>query len=259
MVQDRAVHFGGAANANHFADRRRLDRRRARNQRHLRAAASRFASKGKSHPSAGPVAQVAHRVEVFEGRSGGHDDTCAAKGTVRAQDGFGRGDNLVRLRQPSLANPPAGQVALARLDEAHAARRQRVQVAADRFVREHLRVHRRRDEHRRTRRGVEGGQEVVGDAVGELAENVCRCRRDEQQVDRRRERDVLDVGIGAGLELVGDDPPARDRLEGHRANEARRGRGHDSHDLVAALLQSARDLDRLIGADAAGDPQGNQH
>ena len=33
---------------------------------------------------------------------------------------------------------------------------------------------------------------------------------------------------------------------------------HDGDDVVAALLQAARDLDRLVGADAAGDAEGDQ-
>ena len=36
-----------------------------------------------------------------------------------------------------------------------------------------------------------------------------------------RERDVLDVGVGARRELIGDDRPPRDRLERERADEAR--------------------------------------
>ena len=35
-----------------------------------------------------------------------------------------------------------------------------------------------------------------------------------------RERDVLDVGVRARLELVGDHPAARDRLERDRPDEA---------------------------------------
>jgi hypothetical protein len=38
--------------------------------------------------------------------------------------------------------------------------------------------------------------------VRQLADRVRRCRRDEQEIDRRGKRDVLDVGVGAGLELV---------------------------------------------------------
>ena len=39
----------------------------------------------------------------------------------------------------------------------------------------------------------------------ELADDVGGGRRDEQQVDARRERDVLDVGVHARRELIGDD------------------------------------------------------
>ena len=39
-------------------------------------------------------------------------------------------------------------------------------------------------------------------------------------------------------------------------NRARRAR-HDGGHLVAAFLQSARDLDRLVGADAAGHAKGD--
>ena len=42
------------------------------------------------------------------------------------------------------------------------------------------------------------------------------------------------------------------------ADEARRRVRHDGDDLVAALLQPARDLDRLVGADAAGDAERDQ-
>ena len=45
---------------------------------------------------------------------------------------------------------------------------------------------------------------------------------------------------------------ARDRLEGQRADEPRRRPRHHRHHVVAVLLQAARDLDGLVGADAAG-------
>ena len=136
------------------------------------------------------------------------------------QHRLGRRDDLVGLGEPPFADPAARQIALARLDEPHAARRERVEIAPHRLVLEHLRVHRRREQHRRARRDVERRQEIVGDAVGELADDVRGRRRDEQQIDRRGERDVLDVGVGAGLELIGDDPAPRDRLERDRADEA---------------------------------------
>ena len=59
-------------------------------------------------------------------------------------------------------------------------------------------------------------------------------------------------------ELIGDHRPPRDRLERHRPDEPRRRARHDRRDVVAALLQPARDLDRLVGADAAGDAEGDE-
>ena len=44
-------------------------------------------------------------------------------------------------------------------------------------------------------------------------------RRHEQERDVGRERDVLDRGVGAARELIGDDGAPRDRLERHLADE----------------------------------------
>ena len=41
--------------------------------------------------------------------------------------------------------------------------------------------------------------------MGELADRVRGGRRNQQQIDVRSNRDVLDVGVGARLPLVGDD------------------------------------------------------
>ena len=117
----------------------------------------------------------------------------------------------------------------------------------------HVDVHRRSNDNRRCGRQIQRRQKIVGDTVGELRDDVGGGRSNEQQIDRRRERDVLDIGIHAGLELIGDDAPARDCLEGDRPDEPGRRRRHDGDDLVAALLQPARDLHGLVGADAAGD------
>ena len=72
-----------------------------------------------------------------------------------------------------------------------------------------------------------------------------------QQIDRRRERDVLDVGVRTGLELIRDHAASRDRFERNRADESRGRRRHDGHDIVAALLQATRDLYGLIRANSA--------
>ena len=75
--------------------------------------------------------------------------------------------------------------------------------------------------------------------------------RHEQQVDGRGQRDVLDVGVGAGRPLARDDRVPRDGLERHRPDEAPGIARHHGDDVVPALLQAARHLDGLVGADAA--------
>ena len=61
-----------------------------------------------------------------------------------------------------------------------------------------------------------------------------------------------------GPPLRRDHRTPRDRLEGHRPDEPRRRARHHGDDVVPALLQPAAHLDRLVGADAAGDAEGDQ-
>ncbi len=258
-VDHGLVHLGGPTHANDGADRRWVDGRGPGDERHLGAAAGGFRGNREAHATARSVADEPDRIDVFERGPGGHQHALPAQGTRRPQDGVGGRHDLLRFGQASLADPSAGEVPLARLDKSHAAGGQRIQIAADRVVLEHLRVHGRRDEDGSAGGRVERGQKIVGDSVGELADDVRRGRRDEQQIDRRGQRDVLDVGVGARLELVGDDAPARDGFERDRPHEARRRRRHDGDDIVTAGLQTARDFDRLVGADAAGNAERDQH
>ena len=142
-----------------------------------------------------PIGPVADRVDVFVGRPRGHDDAPAEQRARGPEHVLRRRDDLVGLGEPSLADPAAREKAVARIDDAHAARRQRLQVALDRRMLEHVGVHRRSEQHRSPGRQVERGQEVVRDPVGELAYEVGGRRRDQQQPDVGRQRDVLDVGV----------------------------------------------------------------
>jgi len=45
----------------------------------------------------------------------------------------------------------------------------------------------------------------------------------------------------------------------YKAVEVARGLQKRGHDVMAALLQPARDLDGLVGADSAGDAESDQH
>ena len=123
---------------------------------------------------------------------------------------------------------------------------------------QHVGVHGRRHEHRRSRGEVEGGKKIVGDTIGKLADHVRRRGCDHQQRDVGRELDVLDIRVRATLELVGDDPPVRDGLEGQRPDELRRGFSQNGDHLVTVFLKPTRDFHRLVGADPARHAESNQ-
>ena len=253
------IHLFGTADAHHLVHRGRVDRGRTCHEGHVRPAPRGLAGDGKTHSAARPVAEISHRIEIFVSRTGGDEHPAAAQRPLGSKHRFGGRHDIVGLSKATFADPATGQIALAGLDKPHASRRQRVEISANRLVGEHLCVHGRRDEHRRTGRDVEGRKKIVRDAVGDLADDIGRGGCNDQQIDRRRDRDVLDVGIGARLELIRDHAPFCDRLECDGTDKSRRRRGHHRDDLVAALLQAARDLDRLVGADAAGHSEGNQH
>src|SRR5205807_10527046 len=80
----------------------------------------------------------------------------------------------------------------------------------------------------------------------------------DQRIDRRGERDVLEVGVGARLELIGDDAAARDRLERDGPDELRRRVRHHGDHVVPALLEPAHDLDRLVRPNPAGHAERDQ-
>ena len=253
------MHLRGAANAHYLAHRRRFETGRAGDQRDLGTAPRCLGGDLETHTTTRSVPDVADRIDILVGRPRRHQHTLPAQRSLRTQDRLGRRHDLVWFRQPALADPATRQVALARVDESDAPRGERVEVFAHGLVLEHLCVHRRRQEHRCARRRIERGEEIVRDPVGELADDIGRRRRDEQEIDRGREGDMFDVGVGARLELIGNDPPARDRFERDGADKPRRRVRHHGHDVVSALLQPARDFNRLIRPDSPGHAERNKH
>ncbi len=72
----------------------------------------------------------------------------------------------------------------------------------------HIHVHRRSNNDRRVGGQKQGGEEIVGQAVGELRQDVGGRRRNDQGFGRLGFANVLDGGVEIALSLPGD--------EGHR-------------------------------------------
>ncbi len=254
---NRIAHFRGGRHANQLDSGRRLELRWSADEYHIGAPTPGGARKRITHLPARPIADESHRVDGFARRPCRDDDGLAAQRARRREQLFGRSDDIRRLGEPPFADPAACEISGARLDEVRAAFRQHLEVPLHGRVLEHVRVHRRRHEHRGLRGEVQRRQEVVGDAVGEFAEDVRGRRRDDEQVDARCERDVLDVGIRAGLELALQHAMPRDRLEGELADELPRRARHDRDHVVPKLLEAAHHFDRFVGADSAAHADSN--
>ena len=103
---------------------------RARHEHDPRAAPRRFGGDRVAHAAARPVADVADGIDVLVGGTGGHDDEPAEQRARGREHALGRLGDRLGLGEPALSDPAARQVARARIDEPHAARRQRLPGSA---------------------------------------------------------------------------------------------------------------------------------
>ena len=146
-------------------------------------------------------------------------------------------------------------LALARVDESRAARSEGVEVLSHRLVLEHLRVHRRGDEHGRSGGGVQRGQEVVGDPIGELPDDVGGRGREQDQL-----RPVAELHVR--LRRTGRQPQtsqnrvACDALKRRGTDETGSRRRHRNTHLAPSLCERGGEVDHLVRGDAAGYEQG---
>ena len=153
------------------------------------------------------------------------------------------------------------------LEHGHAPLAQRRQVGLRRGVLVHVVVHRGRDDDRAGRGERGAGEQVVGQAVGELGHRVGARRRDDEDVGVADQLEVADrVVVGrrlvgeraarrVALELVGQDRRAGQPGERRGADERwLAGRLDDAH-RVAGLGGQAHQLERLVGGDPAADAE----
>ncbi len=118
----------------------------------------------------------------------------------------------------------------------------------------HPRIHGRRDDHPGPAGGDDGRDRVVDQACGQLAEEVGRGRREDDRVCRLGQLDVGDVLIGVEGQDVGHHRAVGERGEGERSDEGGRGRGHGHVHDGPRVHELADEDGRLVGRDAAADP-----
>ncbi len=179
-----------------------------------------------------------------------------------------RGDDVRRVGESAAAGHPAGEIAAARRNDERTARSERGDVPLGGRMVPHIHIHRGGEHDGRGGSEIEGGEKVIGQAVGELGERVRSSRCDDEKLCRLRLGDVLDggvfdrrgrsgrVAVGGGPE-AGDDLMTRESREGQRPHKLlRRARHHDMR-IKSYLLQRSDEVESLIGGDPAAHPDGN--
>ncbi len=207
-----------------------------------------------AHAPARAVAEEADGVQRLAGPRGGDGEATADEVLVDRADRLAeRADERLRLDDATGALVAAHELAAGGADHAHAVGPQRRDVALRRRVGPHLPVHRRGDDDGAGRGEVAGGQQVVGEPLGEPGQRVGGRRVDPEHVRPARERDV-GLGVDA-LPHLGADGVAGDPLEGRRTDHRQGAPGRDDVDVRAGAHEQARDEHRLVRGDATGHAQ----
>ena len=151
-------------------------------------------------------------------------------------------DNGFVFGETSLAHHAAGEISGAGLDHFHTPLAQDFQIRLGCRMIPHVDVHGRRD-HDRCRGGeVKSSQEVSGDALREVGQNIRRSRNHDERINRLCDGDMLDgrIDVGfmlfAGREHPGDHFFSGERGKGKRLDEFLSGAGHDDLHANAAIL-----------------------
>ena len=174
-----------------------------------------------------------------------------------AQHAQADSEDLGGVGQPPRPGVGAGEPADGRVDHQGAALAQRRDIGAGGGVLPHLGVHRGREHHRAARGQQRVGEQVSGEPVGRLGQQVGGGRGHHDEVGRLADphvRDLVHVVPHIGRHRVaGQGGP------GGLAHETQGVAGrHDPH-LVARLGEQAQQLTRLVGGDAAADTQDDLH
>jgi len=232
----------------------RRQEHRASDQRDLRAGFGGRLGQGEAHFARAVIGDVTHRVDVFLGRSGGDQQTQAAQAAVLETVGGGLGQ-LFGLEHAAHADIAAGLAAGARAEQADAALFEQLAVGLGRRVGPHRLIHRRRQGDRGVGRQHQGGQQVVGDALGEARHEVGSRWCDQHQVSPARQFDMAHRRFGCGIEQIQMYRVAGERLQGQRRDELAAALSHHHSYFGTVVAQTTHQLGTFVSGDAAADAQ----
>ena len=132
-----------------------------------------------------------HRVDRLARRPGG-DEHALALQRLRHERGLDGVDQRRFRSQTPLSFVSTREKSFFGIDQAHAELAQPRQIRLHHGIAEHVHVHRRRHDDRRARRQRDRSQQIVGEPVRELGNDVGRGRSDYQYIGRVGQPDVAD-------------------------------------------------------------------
>ena len=197
-----------------------------------------------------------HRVHRLFGRARGDEHALAGE-RFRREERLDLRGNVTRLEHAAEADLAAGLVARRRAGDDDAVLAQAGNISLCRRVLPHLHVHGGRDEQRPAAREAQARQQVVGEAIGELGDEVRRCRGDRDELAVAREFDVAHGVADPRIPQIAPHRLAGKRLQSRRRDEARRRLRHRDPHVGSATHEQPRELGRLVGGDATGQPEQN--
>ena len=253
VVEDGASHFVRGSHVD--PDRTHRCRKRARrsHERHFRTAVESGLGQSEALLAGRAVREDAHRIDRLLGASRRHDEAPSRERTVPAGRATDVAEDLLRLEHAAASGEARSHPALGGPDHGGAARAEHREIRLDGGVLEHAGIHRGSDEERTARREGRHGEEIVGEPVRELREEVGGRRRDEEESRAFGEADVQDVGLRAPEVRVRGAP--RERLKRQRRDESGRCSRQDRVHARAGLRELAREIGGLVSSDGAADAE----
>ena len=208
---------------------------------------------GKTHAAAGMIADEADRIDGFPRTASRDEDLLAFQEVVAAGQEFDVIDDGIRFGQAADAVDATGQMAAVRFDEMVAEFLQLGHIILGNRIQIHIRIHCRCDEDRCRRSHDRRRQHVIGNAVGDLADDISRRRGDDEDVGPAGQGDVFYVKFGYIVEHGYGNGIARDFPHRQRRDQFRRMVGHDAFDFSPLLAELAGNGCGFKSSDAASD------
>ncbi|MCY1438857.1 hypothetical protein D9M68_594710 [compost metagenome] len=162
---------------------------------------------------------------------------------------------LLCLQHAPRTDVAAGLAAGSGTEEVHAAAAQQLGVGLGGRIAPHRLVHRRGEGDLGVGGQHQGGQQVVGDALGQARHDVGGGRGDQHQVGPAGQFDVAHGRFGGGVEQVHVHRVAGQGLHGQGSDEFTPALGHHYADFGAQVAQAADQFGALVGGDTATHTQ----